>query len=473
MGALKYLDSYIGAGSKAISVQEWFHAVESRNYEFIECHKQRLKGAQDGSLNTALIAATRNNDLRMIGILAADEATIVNADRQTACMIAIENDSLKAFYILQPFEMPEESQKGDQKAATRDVNEGFNYFIPILSQDVYIKFATAHLKILFHALTTGLLCTVKYIVEHKVNWRDTYAKACMMVSIAYGHYQIAAYLLRYCIDIGALSGCDLYRSIQLEDDLGYPLADTAFADTLLQPATEKTGTILSLVESLRKKHSIFTLASGAKGHHDQEEIKITALDKELEFEEAKSMLSQLESLARVLHDEVARLATDNETMKLAIEATVSDQDAQTSIMQLTAELSDLHKELERKDGIIKELKERTAVSSVYDTAVPTASDLPYRPFAGASMASSQILSAQNLSRKNVSNKASRENAGASANSDVVIEMGRELDLARVELDKRQEEIDELAVVIQTLRKELRAYRPQVGKLSCFDKTEKI
>ena len=78
-----------------------------------------------------------------------------------------------------------------------------------------------------------------------------------------------------------------------------------------------------------------------------------------------------------------------------------------------------------------------------------------------------------MSRKNVSSKASRENAGASANSDVVIEMGRELDLARVELDKRQEEIDELTVVIQTLRKELRAYRPQVGKLSCFDKTEKI
>lgn len=478
MGALKYLDSYLGSSSKDALVEEWFQAVESRNYEFIECHKQRLKGVQDAFLNTALIAATRNNDLRMIGILAADEATIVNANRQTACMIAIENDSLKAFYILQPFEMPEESQKADAKTAVRDVTEGFNYFIPILSQDVYIKFATAHLKVLFHALTTGLLCTVKYIVEHKVNWRDSYTKACIMVSLAYGHYQIAAYLLRYCVDIGALSGCDLYRSIQLDDDLGYPLADTAFADTLLQPAIEKTGTILSLVESLRKKHAIFapsTSTSDFKDSRDQEEIKIAALDKELEFEEAKNRLSQLESLTRVLHDEVARMATDNETMKLAIEATVSDQDAQVSIMQLTAEVSDLRKELERKENLIKEMKERIAASSVYDTVFLTTSDLPHRPLGGgSSMDSSQILPAQNLSKKHASNaRTSRGAAGAGANADVVVELGHELNLAKLELDKRQDEIDEFMVIIQTLRKELRTYRPQVGKLSCFDKTEKI
>lgn len=472
MRPLKYLDTYIGAGSKAISVQDWFQAVESRNYEFVECHKHKLKGSQDAFLNTALIAATRNNDLRMIGILAADEATIVNADRQTACMIAIENDSLKAFYILQPFEMPEESQKGDAKIAVRDVNEGFSYFIPILSQDVYVKFATAHLKVLFHALTTGLLYTVKYIVEHKVNWRDSYAKACIMVSIAYGHYQIAAYLLRYCIDIGALSGCDLYRVVQLEDDLGYPLVDTAFADTLLQPVTEKTGTILSLVEELRKRYAIFAPTNGSKEARDQEEIKITALDKELEFEEAKSRLSQLESLTRVLHDEVARLATDNETMKLAIEATVLDQDTQTSIMQLTAEISDLRKELERKDNSIKELKERALVSSTYETSQFTFSDPLYKQLGrSSSMASSQILPSQNLNIGG--NNARAPNDNMSANADAVVELGRDLNLAKMELDKRQEEIDELTVTIQTLRKELRTYRPQVGRLSCYDKVEKI
>ncbi|TNJ28641.1 hypothetical protein GMRT_13174 [Giardia muris] len=397
--------------------RDWFTAVETKDYERVAVLQRRFQTSRDAAGDTALIIAVRNNDLKLIGMLAAAEAGIRGADGKTACALAIDNDSLRAFHLLQPFELPE------------SVPSGTACSLPV-SEEVYVHFAAARLRVLYHALTAGLLRTVQHVVENSAAWNDAYIRASLMIALVHGHHHIVGYLLHRAMDLNFLNGVDLYRVIDCPDAIGYPISGSGFEEAALLPIKDKIAVLRQKMTSLQEQYVA------------QLEFvpTMTSLNKDLDRSHAQADAREFDSLARTLQEDVQKILKENVALRKAIESTM--EDGTQSLVQTSAELVSLREELDRSMEEVATLQVRLADS----------------------LRATEGVSADDCAGMDL---------GVGGNSDAVIELGRELTLVRNELEQRTREVNELTTQVHRLKHELRHYCPLEGQIRCFDSQELI
>lgn len=82
----------------------WFKAVSAHDYDAVRAGVDRFRRCVDNNDETALMLATRTNDVKMVEILAKYEAGSFNKNFQTALMIAAARDYSEICKVLAPLE---------------------------------------------------------------------------------------------------------------------------------------------------------------------------------------------------------------------------------------------------------------------------------------------------------------------------------------------------------------------------------
>ncbi|EFO64948.1 Protein 21.1 [Giardia lamblia P15] len=83
-----------------ISREEWFHAINSKEYNVVATYAKDCSGMRDNYGNTGLMCAVLGNDPYMVQLLASHEAGMVSATGRTALYMAVAAGHTELCYIL-------------------------------------------------------------------------------------------------------------------------------------------------------------------------------------------------------------------------------------------------------------------------------------------------------------------------------------------------------------------------------------
>ncbi|EFO62336.1 Protein 21.1 [Giardia lamblia P15] len=89
---------------QVLSAQDWFLAVDSKNYAGIREGLRRFAGIRDELGDTALMHAARSGDLTAVKILVDHESSLLNSVQQTALIQAILQEQVNVVRFLRPYE---------------------------------------------------------------------------------------------------------------------------------------------------------------------------------------------------------------------------------------------------------------------------------------------------------------------------------------------------------------------------------
>ena len=82
------------------SREEWFQAIQSREYSVVATYAKGCSGMRDNYGNTGLMCAVLENDPHMVQLLASHEAGMVSATGRTALYMAVAAGHAELCYIL-------------------------------------------------------------------------------------------------------------------------------------------------------------------------------------------------------------------------------------------------------------------------------------------------------------------------------------------------------------------------------------
>ena len=198
----------LGFGTMSITTPgQWFEAVHQRNYMLVERYADRFASSVNSHGETALMLATRAQDVQMMELLVGYERGMFNKMGETALVIAIDNNLFMGIELL---------------ARNEATSTGYDGSSP-----------------LHHVVRSNKIDFVPYLAPLLAEKRDDAGRTPLELAAELGYTEMMERLIRHGLPVATAD--QINRAAQIAEEHGFPDCAYAIRNTSAPPTDPQGG----------------------------------------------------------------------------------------------------------------------------------------------------------------------------------------------------------------------------------------